>query len=385
MIPIPGPSGIPVVPAPAASVQVQPAPARDEAAKASNIPRIGPVSEEAVLAAGKVLSLDDALSQISAPGQSLELRWDPFFGMGTFTIEGHTLAFDTGSPGETGFILLDFQEIFSVPIPFVRSGFLWFPEPFIAALKQAVAAFNDDDRSRFRIAAIVVDPGHGGKDAGAVGNHVISGKPLRVVEKDVTLTTSKLLHARLSEAYPNKRVLLTRESDTYFTLEERVVIANSTPLKDNEAILFISIHANASFNRNARGFEVGSLSPEYRRTVIDQEKFTAPAEVIPILNAMMEEEFTTESIMMAQALVRRVEEAMGNRIPSRGIKAEEWFVVRNTRMPSVLVELGFVSNEEDAHLLSDEVYLRSFADSLYKGIADFVAAFEGTGGFTAIR
>jgi N-acetylmuramoyl-L-alanine amidase len=100
---------------------------------------------------------------------------------------------------------------------------------------------------------------------------------------------------------------------------------------------------------------------------------------------MLEEEFTTESIMMAQALVNRVEESLGSRIPSRGIKAEEWFVVRNARMPSVLVEMGFVSNESDALLMTDDAYLRDMADSLYKGIVDFVTAFEGTGGFTAIR
>jgi N-acetylmuramoyl-L-alanine amidase len=329
--------------------------------------------------------LEDALGRLGPSGTGVELRWDPFFEMGIFVAGGHNAAFDTGRPGETGFILLDFREIIPVPAPFVRNGLLWFPEPFIAALKRALELTIEDDSSRLRIAAIIVDPGHGGRDSGAIGNHVINGKPLRVVEKDVTLATAKLLHARLAAAYPNKRVLLTREGDTYPTLEERVAIANSTPLKDNEAVVFISIHANASFNRDARGFEVWYLSPEYRRTVIDQEKYSDSAEVLPILNAMLEEEFTTESIMMAQALVRRVAEAMGNRIPSRGIKAEEWFVVRNARMPSVLVELGFVSNEEDAILLTDGAYLRTLVDSLYKGIGDFVTAFEGTGGFTAIK
>jgi N-acetylmuramoyl-L-alanine amidase len=335
--------------------------------------------------AAEALSLEDALSRIGPSGQGAELRWDPFFGMGIFVVAGHNAAFDTGSPGETGFILMDFQEIIPVPSPFISGGLLWFPEPFITALKRALDRITEDDPSRFRIAAIIVDPGHGGKDAGAIGNHVINGKPLRVVEKDITLTASKLLHAQLSAAYPDKRVLLTREGDTYPTLEERVAIANSTPLKDNEAIIFVSVHANASFNKNARGFEVWYLSPEYRRTVIDQEKYTDSAEVLPILNAMLEEEFTTESIMMAQALVRRVDETLGDRIPSRGIKAEEWFVVRNARMPSVLVELGFVSNEEDALLLTNDAYLRNIADALYKGIADFVTAFEGTGGFTVIR
>jgi N-acetylmuramoyl-L-alanine amidase len=327
------------------------------------------------------------LSRISPSGRGVELRWDPFFGTGVFTVAGHTIAFDTRNPGEPGFMLLDFREILPAPSPFVSNGLLWFPESFIVVLKRALDAVIEDDRSGFRIAAIIVDPGHGGKDAGATGNHEINGKPLRVVEKDITLAASKLLHSRLSAAYPDKRVLLTREGDTYPTLEERVAIANSTPLKENEAIVFVSIHANASFNKTARGFEVWYLSPDYRRTVIDREKYTdsTSAEVLPILNAMMEEEFTTESIMMAQALVRRVDEDLGRRIPSRGIKAEEWFVVRNARMPSVLVELGFVSNIEDALLLTDEVFLRSLADSLYKGIADFVAVFEGTRGFTVIR
>ncbi|MDR0387784.1 MAG: N-acetylmuramoyl-L-alanine amidase [Treponema sp.] len=343
------------------------------------------VSGEPVPAAAEVLSLEDALSRIGSSGQDVELRWDPFFGMGSFAVAGHNAAFDTGNPGETGFILMDYREIFPVPSPFIRNGLLWFPEPFVAALQRALDTAIEDDRSRFRIAAVIVDPGHGGRDAGAVGNHIINGQPLRVVEKDITLAVSKILHSQLSSAYPDKQVLLTREGDTYPTLEDRVAIANSVPLKDNEAIIFISVHANASFDRKARGFEVWYLSPEYRRTVIDRERYADSAEVIPILNAMLEEEFTTESILMAQALIRRVDEALGNRIPSRGIKAEEWFVVRNARMPSVLVELGFVSNEADALLLTNDTYLRSFADSLYKGIADFITAFEGTGGFTAIR
>ncbi|MDR3130554.1 MAG: N-acetylmuramoyl-L-alanine amidase [Treponema sp.] len=332
-----------------------------------------------------VLSLEDALGWLSTSGEGVELRWDPFFRTGVFISAGHNAAFDTGNPGETGFILLDFREILPAPSPFVRDGLLWFPEPFVVSLKRVLDAVIEKDISMFRIAAIIVDPGHGGKDPGAVGNHIINGKPLRAVEKDIVLAASKFLHERLSIAYPDKQVLLTREGDTYPSLEDRVAIANSVTLNDNEAIIFISIHANASFNRNARGFEVWYLSPEYRRTVIDQKKYADSVEVIPILNAMLEEEFTTESIMMAQALVRRIDETLGDRIPSRGIKPEEWFVVRNTRMPSVLVELGFVSNEADAILLTGDAYLRNLADSLYKGIMDFVSAFEGTGGFTAIR
>jgi N-acetylmuramoyl-L-alanine amidase len=63
-------------------------------------------------------------------------------------------------------------------------------------------------------------------------------------------------------------------------------------------------------------------------------------------------------------------------MPSRGLKAEEWYVVRKARMPSVLVELGFVTNAEDARLLSDPAYLQQFSLSIYNGIVDFVTKFE---------
>jgi len=69
---------------------------------------------------------------------------------------------------------------------------------------------------------------------------------------------------------------------------------------------------------------------------------------------------------------------------ARGIKQEEWFVVRNARMPWVLVELGFVTNPEDARLMTDDAYLRNLSEALYKGITDFVGTFERSGGFTAI-
>jgi N-acetylmuramoyl-L-alanine amidase len=329
--------------------------------------------------------LEETLKTLgSSQDGEARLRWDPFFQGGVLTASGHYVAFQAGTEGEQGLALIDNRELLPVPVPYVAQGLLRFPEAFVSTLRQALNTSIQDDHSRFRIAAIIVDPGHGGKDAGAIGTHTIQGKPLRVVEKDLTLKVSRDLHARLSLSYPDKRVLLTRPGDTYPTLEDRVSIANSVPLKENEAIVFISIHANASFNKAARGYEVWYLSPDYRRTVIDGSKYTDSAEVIPILNAMLEEEFTTESIMIAQSILKQFEETLGNSIPSRGLKAEEWFVVRNARMPSVLVELGFVTNEEDARLMTDDTYLRKLSEALYKGITDFVTVFERSGGFTTI-
>jgi N-acetylmuramoyl-L-alanine amidase len=337
-----------------------------------------------------MLSLDETLKTLS-PGA--ELHWDPLFRAGTLSAAGHKIAFGAGLPGENGAVILDGRDILTLPLPYTEQGALRFPEPFVSTLRDTLrdtlgtgrARLPEEELPRFRIAAIVVDPGHGGKDSGAVGSHAIDGKTLKAVEKDITLQVSRQVHARLAAAYPDKRVLMTRTGDTFPTLEDRVSFAHDIPLKDDEAIIFISVHANSSFNTKARGYEVWYLNPDYRRTVIDRDKSGDSADILSIRNDMLEEEFTTESIIMARSILSGLDEYLGALMPSRGIKAEEWFVVRNARMPSVLVELGFVSNPEDAKLLTGETHLRKFSDALYKGIVDFIALFERSGGFTAIR
>jgi N-acetylmuramoyl-L-alanine amidase len=336
------------------------------------------------------LSLDETfamLRQKAAPQTPpLEFRWDPFLRGGVFSAGDHYGAFNAAAaPGETGFLMLDHREICVVPLPYHEKGELYFPETFVITLGDAFSRYFEDDATRFRIAAIIIDPGHGGKDPGAIGNPTVNGSPLRVVEKDITLDVSKRLKTILGRAYPDKQILMTRDRDVFYSLEERTAMANSVPLKENEAVIYISIHANYVFNAHTRGYEVWYLSPDYRRTVLDRSKYADSAEVIPILNAMLEEEFTTESVIMAQSILRSFQETLGTSVPSRGLKAEEWFVVRNSRMPAVLVELGFVSNPADALLMTGEEGLRKFTEALYKGIIEFVGVFERSGGFTAAR
>jgi N-acetylmuramoyl-L-alanine amidase len=312
------------------------------------------------------------------------MRWDPFFGTGVLLSREHYAVFAAGSAGESAPVLLDGREVLNLPVPFLNGGLLNFPEAFVSSLKSAIDALSAEEHDRLRIAAIIVDPGHGGRDAGAIGNHVIGGRTLTIREKDVTLKTALELHRELSAAYPDKRVLLTRNGDTYPTLEDRVTLAHSVPLKENEAVIFISVHANASFNKSARGFEVWYLSPEYKRDVLDKSRYDNMA-VFSIENDLMQEEYTMESVIMARGILARLAETIGGDSPSRGIKAEEWFVVRNARMPSVLVELGFVTNAEDAVLLSSDTYLKNLSDALYKGIVDFITMFERSGGFTQVQ
>jgi N-acetylmuramoyl-L-alanine amidase len=329
-----------------------------------------------VLLFARDLSLGEALKNLDAT-----LRWDPLFQGGTLSSHDHKAAFETRGAGENSLVLYDGSKILSLSAPFIsENGDLYFPEAFVASLKNTFDQSIEEDRSRLRIAAIIVDPGHGGKDAGASATHLINGQNVKVVEKDITLKVSRLLHAKLQAAYPDKQVLLTRSGDTYPTLEDRVVIANNVKLRENEAIVFISVHANASFNKNARGFEVWYLSPDYRRDVLPDNS-GAPSEIRSIYNAMLEEEYTTESVMMAKSIAGYFSKTFGTSLPSRGIKAEEWFVVRNARMPSVLVELGFVTNKEDALLMTSDASLHKFSDSIYLGITDFITNFEKSGGF----
>jgi N-acetylmuramoyl-L-alanine amidase len=333
-------------------------------------------------------SLDETMSilyAVAGRGQE-EFRWDPFFQEGSFSIAGHYGAFSTAyEAGVSGYFMLDNRDIYPVPLPYTAYGELLFPEPFVHTVRDAFDRSIQEDTSHYRIAAIIIDPGHGGKDSGAVGKHKINGKDVEVKEKDIVLKASKQLRDLLTKAYPDKRILLTRESDITLSLEERTLIANSVPIRKNEAIIYISIHANASFDKNAKGYEVWHIKPDYRRTLLDDTHFPDSPELRQIMNLLTEEAYITESIRIAGSILDSLKDAMGRSMPSRGLKEENWFVVRLSHMPAVLVELGFVSNKDDALIMTSDSGLNKMVDALYKGIALFVADFERSGGFIAAR
>lgn len=328
------------------------------------------------------LSLEDTLRRLSAT-----FYYDPLGEIGVLEVGEHRCVFPLELPQEGQSssslvpVLIDNTTVFYAEAPVFRQGKPQFPSVFVETLQQRIIQLEEEEKSRFRIAAIVIDPGHGGKDPGAVGELTKNGKKITLREKDITLRAGKELYGLLKKQYPDKRILLTRQEDIYVSLEDRVAIANSVPLKEHEAIMYISLHLNASFNKNARGYEVWYLSPEYRRNLLDPDRFADNKEILPILNAMLEEEFTTESILIAQGIHKRLTEELGTLLPSRGIKAAEWFVVRNTRMPAVLVELGFITNQQDALLLYEQESLSYFVKALYNGIVDFTTTFERSGGF----
>lgn len=309
-----------------------------------------------------------------------EVFYDSLTGYGYFRRFGLNAVFATGVP----WILWDWKDQTPVSAPENESGGPSFKADFRTALEKRYLALEKQNANRYSVAAILIDPGHGGKDTGAIGEHETAQGTLRVVEKDLNLRIALEVYAELKRRFPERRILLSRDKDVYPTLEDRVSMANSETLEDNQAIIYVSIHANASFNKSAKGFEVWYLNPEYRRNVVDENMSKKVGEeIVPIMNAMLEEEYTTESIILARSILGRMEKNIGKDSPSRGIRAEEWFVVRNAHMPSVLIETGFVTSPEEAALLSDEAYLRRLSESIYNGIVDFVLYFEGQKGSTS--
>ena len=200
------------------------------------------------------------------------------------------------------------------------------------------------------------------------------------MEKSAVLDVGKNLRAKLTSTYPDKKILMSRTGDTYPTLDERVKMANRVKLGPNETILFVSIHANASLKPQANGFEVWYLPQEYRRTVVDSQSIDSTNKnLLSAVNTITEEELSMESELLAKSVMSGMKDKIGKDIPCRGIKQESWFVVRNTKMPAILIEIGFVTNPKEGELLSSPNYLQKISDGIYNGIKDFVYTFEHSG------
>ncbi|MEW9667418.1 N-acetylmuramoyl-L-alanine amidase [Ammoniphilus sp. 3BR4] len=175
---------------------------------------------------------------------------------------------------------------------------------------------------------ILLDPGHGGKDPGAKG---VSGN----LEKDLTLAVSKLLKEELKQ-YKGLQVVETRSDDTYPTLQDRVQLAN-----EMQADLFLSIHANA-FKPETRGTETYYYS--------------------------------SQSEQFAKVLHRHLVEATG--FPDRGAKKAGYYVIKNTNMPSGLIEIGFLTNAAENKQMLDPAFQKRVAQALGKAIHEYYVSYQ---------
>ena len=308
----------------------------------------------------------------------MSLYWDSLSECGILEKNGHQLSFRNGE----SLVLLDSVKMAITDAPELKNNQLYVSNKF---LSDAEEFFNQKSEVPFKVGAILIDAGHGGKDPGALKTYKINGKDVTIREKDINLKVAKMLYERLHAAYPQKQIILTRSTDVFLTLGERTDIANNVKVGENEAVLFISIHVNSSLNKSSSGYEVWYLSPGYRRTVLDKSAVDNDKNLFTIMNSMLEEEYTTESIMIAKFIMDGLQAQIGKESTARGIRAEEWFVVKNSNMPAVLIELGFVSNQKEALLLNDEKYLKKATLGIYNGITAFVTHFERSQGCTSVK
>ncbi|MDE7102571.1 MAG: N-acetylmuramoyl-L-alanine amidase, partial [Bacteroidales bacterium] len=205
-----------------------------------------------------------------------------------------------------------------------------------------------------KVDVLVIDPGHGGKDAGCVG------KTAR--EKDVALAVAKKFGALVKEKYPDVTVVYTRSDDRFIELWKRGQIAN-----DNHADLFVSIHCNAAKSPSARGVETwirGSQKNDANLMEVQRENAVVLQEQnheqnysqswMDVVSATVQQDAGFEnSVYFSQEL----QKAYGGKIPSspnRGIKQGPFYVLWKSARPSVLTEIGFLSNPEEEKFLSSE-------------------------------
>jgi len=222
-----------------------------------------------------------------------------------------------------------------------------------------------------KVGTVVIDPGHGGEDPGAIGQYGLK-------EKDVVLKVALRLEKKIRERLGAKTVL-TRRRDIFVPLEERTAIANL-----NDADLFISVHVNAAENRALSGIETYSLdfasSPEAARTAaLENATSTRRISDLEIILADLLRERHKDNIRDSLHLARYIQKhlmaqarARYPRVKDLGVKHAPFFVLLGAEMPSVLLELSFISNYEDAKLLRSSRYLDTLADAVCDGIIAFV-------------
>lgn len=225
------------------------------------------------------------------------------------------------------------------------------------------------------VKTVIIDPGHGGKDPGAISNS-------QVYEKSVVLELSLMLRDLLvSQGY---NVRLTRDSDIYLSLRERTRKATM-----QGADLFISIHANAAANTGASGVETYYLalaSDETAQRTAARENSGAGygiKELDKLVTKILKESKSVESRRLAQYIQTELVDAT-NTI-SRGVKHAPFVVLIGTKVPAVLVEVGFLSHQEEARKLTNKAYKRNIAEAIARGIDRYVSsrsvtAVKGDGG-----
>jgi len=231
--------------------------------------------------------------------------------------------------------------------------------------------------------AIVLDPGHGGHDTGAIG-------PSGLMEKDVALDLAvrlrKLLQDRLGV-----RVLMTRSGDVFVPLPERSAIANRA-----KADFMISLHVNAANSRGAVGFETFYFSREpsdsdarasaQRENLVIESNGSTGKDLDHLLKATLADMAVTRDMKESSNLAERILAALDKilKVDNRGVKSGPFYVLATAAMPAVLVESAFITNPREERRLQREEYRQRIAEGLYEGVAAYKIRYEQRLGLRAV-
>jgi len=313
----------------------------------------------------------------------LDCKWDSFIRTATIQKKANRIVLRADSDT----ILLNGEEkkidrpvIFCggavfVPLSFARNNL----RPMIGAIP-AEGLPKEELPKKFTIKTIVIDAGHGGRDVGAVGRRI------HIKEKDKALYVARKLRDLLEAS--GIGVIMTRDDDMFVPLQKRADIANRAG-----ADLFVSVHLNASRSRSMRGFECYYLSNATDDNARALEAFenaslklndTANLEHSKQLDKTLWDMTLTENRLESAQLANYVCESIDKNVTTadRGIRSARFYVLKYTRMPSVLVEMGYLSNKYEEMKLKDTAFLDRIANAVAEGILKYKREYERTEGFT---
>jgi N-acetylmuramoyl-L-alanine amidase len=262
------------------------------------------------------------------------------------------------------------------PGPLVKKSKLTAPSDDAVIREAQPTASGDRSLTRalgLKIGKIVIDPGHGGHDTGTIG-------PKGLQEKDLVLDVSRRL-GKLLTSRLGAEVIYTRSDDTFIPLETRTAIANQ-----EGADLFVSVHANSSRDPDARGVETYYLNFTTSPDALDvaARENAVSNETIHQLQDLVKKIALKEKIQESQEFASDVESSLHSGLAAknpglrdRGVKKAPFIVLIGANMPSILAEISFVSNPGDERKLRTSDYRQRIAESLYRGIANYVSGLSG--------
>ena len=208
---------------------------------------------------------------------------------------------------------------------------------------------------------IVIDPGHGGNDPGAIGRY------LRVKEKEVVLKIAKMIKEQLQRKSKNFKVILTRDDDKFISLKERSLMANKL-----NANLFVSLHCNSSYNKSAKGtrtyiYSRVASSKDAEEAAKFENRNTGIFEFL--LNDLKKNAYEYLSVEAAGYIQHSLAKIL--RFKWHPTERAPFYVLANTNMPSVLVEVAFISNQDEEKKSNSDYFCQQIADGITEGILEY--------------